>query len=164
MAEENAKSGGRERLANVGATKSFRRDNSERKWLIVDAAGQSVGRLATQVAMLLRGKHKPTFTPHDDVGDFVVVINAAKAEFRGNEKAKKKVYFKYTGYLGHAKFRSGEEMLQRKPEKVIELAVWGMMPRGALANAQRKKLKIYAGSEHPHKAQQPELVKIGDAA
>ncbi|MEL7372424.1 MAG: 50S ribosomal protein L13 [Myxococcota bacterium] len=162
MAEENAKSKGIEPLANVGATKSFRRDNSERKWLLVDAAGQSVGRLATQVAMLLRGKHKPTFTPHDDVGDFVVVINASQAEFRGNDKAKKKVYFKHTGYMGNAKYRTGEEMMANKPEKVIELAVWGMMPRGALANAQRKKLKIYAGNEHPHKAQNPEPIKVGD--
>ena len=162
MAEDNGKSQGRAPLANVGATKSFRRDNTERKWLLVDAEGQSVGRLATRIAMLLRGKHKPTFTPHDDVGDFVVVINAAKVEFRGNDKAKKKVYFKHTGYMGNAKYRSGEDMLGRKPEKVIELAVWGMMPRGALANAQRRKLKIYAGAEHPHKAQNPELIKIED--
>ena len=165
MAEENATSEGKgmEPLANVGATKSFRRDNTERKWLLVDAEGQSVGRLATQVATLLRGKHKPTFTPHDDVGDFVVIINASKAEFRGNEKAKKKIYFKHTGYLGNAKRRTGEEMMAKKPEKVIELAVWGMMPRGALANAQRKKLKIYAGAEHPHKAQNPEPVKMDGA-
>ncbi len=172
MAEENADNGtpteasssgkGVEPLKNVGATKSFRKDNTERKWLLVDAQGQSVGRLATRIAMLLRGKHKPTFTPHDDVGDFVVVINASKVEFRGNEKARKKTYFKHTGYLGNAKYRTGEEMLEKHPEKVVELAVWGMMPRGALANAQRKKLKIYAGDEHPHKAQNPEPVKMDD--
>lgn len=149
-----------EELQNVRPTRHFTSKTQERKWLLVDAEGQSVGRLATQLAMILRGKHKPTFTPHDDVGDFVVVINAEKVELRGNMKVAKKKYYKHTGWLGHLKERSAQEMLQRSPHKVIELAVKGMLPRGALGNRQLKKLKVYAGPEHPHKAQNPEPFKI----
>jgi large subunit ribosomal protein L13 len=163
MAEEIANKGG-QKLANLRPTQHFTRHESERNWLVVDAKGQSVGRLCTQIANLLRGKHKPTFTPHDDVGDFVVVINAADVEFRGNEKAAKKVYYKYTGYTGNLKQRTGAEMLERKPEMVIKLAVKGMIPRGALGSRMLKKLKVYAGAEHPHQAQGPELFKLADSA
>lgn len=159
MAEETANKGG-QKLANVRPTQHFTRLDSERNWLLVDAKGQSVGRLCTQIANYLRGKHKPTYTQHDDAGDFVVVINAAEVEFRGNEKASKKVYYKYTGYTGNLKQRTATEMLARKPEMVIHLAVKGMIPRGALGSRMLKKLKVYAGPEHPHKAQKPEPVKL----
>ena len=143
-------------VANVRPTKHFTPLNSERKWLLVDAKGQSIGRLATQIASLLRGKHKPTFTRHDDAGDFVVVINASEAELRGNDKIEKKKYYKHTGYMGHLKQRTGREMMARNPEMAIRLAVKGMVPRGALGNRMLKKLKVYAGDVHPHKAQNPE--------
>lgn len=162
MAEENNK-GGMEPLVNVRPTKHFSRDEAERKWLLIDAEGQRVGRLASRIASFLRGKHKPTFTPHADTGDFVVVINAEKAVFHGNDKINKKRYNKHTGYLGHMKKRSAAEMFERSPHKVIELAVDGMMPRGALAHQMMKKLKIYAGPEHPHRAQNPERVELGAA-
>ena len=152
---------GMEPLVNVRPTRHFTREKSDRKWVLVDAKGQRVGRLATRIATILRGKHKPTFTPHDDVGDFVVVINAAEVVFRGNEKAAKKRYYKHTGYMGHLKTRTAEEMLARSPHKVVQLAVWGMLPRGALANRLIKKLKVYSGSNHPHRAQQPEPIELG---
>jgi large subunit ribosomal protein L13 len=143
-----------------GYTKHYTRKDADRKWILVDAKGQSVGRLATQVAMLLRGKHKPTFTRHDDVGDFVVVINAQDLELRGNEKAKKKIYYRHTNYFGHLRERTGEQMLQRNPTTVITKAVYGMIPHGALGNRIIKKLKVYAGSEHPHRAQNPQPFTI----
>lgn len=150
-----------EPLVNLRPTKHFTREKVERKWVLVDARGHRVGRLASRIATILRGKNKPTFTPHDDVGDFVVVINADKVVFQGNEKAAKKRYYKHTGYMGHLKSRTAEEMLARAPHKVIELAVWGMLPRGALANRLIKKLKVYGGSDHPHRAQRPEAIEIG---
>ena len=150
-----------EKIVNVpGATKHFTRANHERKWLIVDAEGQSVGRLSTVVASLLRGKHKPTFTRHDDVGDFVVIVNADKVEFRGNDKAAKKTYYKHTQWFGHLKERNADVMLERNPELVIKKAVYGMIPHGPLGNRIIKKLKVYAGPDHPHKAQQPEKFEI----
>ena len=152
---------GMDPLVNVRPTKHFTREKVERKWIVVDAKGQRVGRLATRIATILRGKDKPTFTPHDDVGDFVVVVNADQIVLHGNEKAAKKRYYKHTGYAGHLKTRTGEEMLALSPHKVIELAVWGMLPRGALANRLIKKLKIYAGAEHPHRAQRPESLELG---
>lgn len=162
MAEETVNKSG-QKLVNVRPTKHFTPENTERKWLLVDAQGQSVGRISTLIANLLRGKHKPTFTSHADAGDFVVVINAAGVEFRGNDKVNKKVYYKHTGYPGGVKQRTAAEMLARKPEKVIELAVAGMIPAGALGNSMMKKLKVYAGAEHPHKAQKPEPVKLPGA-
>ncbi len=167
MAEETsngAEKRGMEPLVNVRPTKHFKREDAERKWLLVDAEGQTVGRLATQIATLLRGKHKPNYTPHTDSGDFVVVVNAEKVVFRGNNKVSKKRYYKHTGYVGHLKERTGVEMLDRAPHKVIELAVKGMIPRGALANQLMKKLKVYAGPEHPHKAQKPEAYAVGTDA
>lgn len=153
MATETAKP---ERLINArGITKSFTRDTADRRWLVIDANGQTVGRLATQVAMLLRGKNKVTFTRHDDVGDFVVVINASGLVFRGNDKLNKKMYYKHTGYWGHLKRRTAREMMDMAPELVLENAVWGMMSGGALKYRAMKKLKIYSGADHPHKAQNP---------
>ena len=147
-------------IVNLRATKHFTSTDHERKWLLVDAEGQSVGRIASRIAMILRGKHKPTYTTHDDVGDFVVVINADKVELRGNDKVNKKMYFKWTGWRGNMKKRNAATMLQLAPHKVIELAVAGMLPRGSLGSRQLKKLKIYRGPEHPHKAQKPEPFKI----
>lgn len=160
MAEETANKGG-QKLANVRSTKHFTRQDAERNWVLVDAKGKSVGRLCTQIANILRGKHKPTFTRHDDVGDFVVVINASEVEFRGNEKAGKKRYYKYTGYTGNLKQRTGTEMLERNPEMVISLAVKGMIPRGAQRSRALKKLKVYGGPDHPHKAQNPQPIELG---
>jgi large subunit ribosomal protein L13 len=159
---ENTKPSGSNPIVNLRPTKHFTSETAERKWLLVDAQGRSVGRLATTIATLLRGKHKPTFTPHDDVGDFVVVVNAEKVRFQGNDKVNKKTYFKWTGFRGNMKRRSAAQMLDLAPATVLELAVAGMIPRGALGHQLMKKLKIYAGSEHPHKAQRPETVKLPD--
>lgn len=160
MTEADGKQG-LDKLVNFRPTRHFTRKDQDRKWLVVDAKGQALGRLSSQVAALLRGKHKPTFTMHDDVGDFVVVINAKEVELRGNDKVHKKLYrYKHQGYRGNVKTRTGAEVLERSPEKIIEIAVKGMIPRGALGNRMMKKLKIYAGTEHPHKAQRPEAVKL----
>ena len=127
----------------------------ERKWYIVDAAGKRVGRLATEIATILRGKHKPEFTPHVDTGDFVIVINAEKVVFTGN-KLEKKFYYRHSGYPGGLKAVKAADMLQRHPERVMEKAVRGMLPHNRLGDDQYRKLKVYAGSEHPHAAQKPE--------
>jgi len=126
----------------------------ERNWLLVDAAGQTLGRLATQIADALRGKRKPIYTPHIDTGDFVVVINAEKIAVTGN-KLEAKRYYRHSGYPGALRSRTLQEMLDRRPEEVLRLAVKGMLPRNRLARKQLTKLKIYAGPEHPHAAQQP---------
>jgi large subunit ribosomal protein L13 len=126
----------------------------ERNWLLVDAEGQTLGRLATQIANALRGKRKPEYTPHVDTGDFVVVVNAEKIVVTGNKRADKR-YYRHSGYPGGLRSRSFEEMQQRRPEEIIRLAVKGMLPRNRLARKQLTKLKIYAGPEHPHAAQQP---------
>jgi large subunit ribosomal protein L13 len=147
-------------VVNVRPTRHFNSRNHERKWVLVDAAGKSVGRLATQIAMILRGKHKPAYTTFDDVGDFVVVVNAEKIEFRGNDKMNKKMYYKWTGWRGNLKRRTGADMMRRAPHFLIRHAVAGMLPRGSLGSRQLEKLKIYAGPEHPHKAQRPEKLEI----
>jgi large subunit ribosomal protein L13 len=134
-------------------------NDRERNWLVVDAADKTLGRLATQVADLLRGKRKPTYTPHVDTGDFVIVINAEKIHVTGNKRADKR-YYRHSGYPGGLKSRTLEEMLARRPEEVIRKAVKGMMPRNRLARKQLTKLKVYAGPEHPHAAQQPETLEI----
>lgn len=134
--------------------------NIERNWLIVDAKDQRLGRLATRIADALRGKTKPQYTPHIDTGDFVVVINAADITVTGR-KMENKMYYRHTGYPGGLKQRSLSEMLDKKPEEVIRLAVKGMLPKNRLGRAQLKKLKIYAGAEHPHEAQKPQEMKIG---
>lgn len=133
--------------------------NIERKWYVVDAAGQTVGRLAAEVAKILRGKHKPTFTPHVDTGDYVIVINADKVVFTG-KKLTKKMYFRYSGYTGGAKFTLAGDMMDKMPERVIELAVKGMLPKNRLGAQMYRKLNVYAGAEHPHAAQQPEELKL----
>lgn len=129
-------------------------------WYVVDADGMVLGRLATEVARVIRGKHKPTFTPHMDGGDHVIVINASKVRVTGR-KAEQKQYFRHTGYMGHERFTSFETMLEKHPERVIEKAVNGMLPKTALARTHmRTKLRVYPGAEHPHKAQQPKALTI----
>jgi large subunit ribosomal protein L13 len=131
----------------------------ERAWWIVDAEGHRLGRLATRLAHVLRGKHKPSFTPHLDVGDHIVVINADKVVLSG-KKADQKTYFRHSGYMGGEKHIPFKRMLERHPERVIELAVRGMLPKNTLGRHMRRKLKVYAGSEHPHQGQKPEPLKI----
>ncbi|MEO8200772.1 MAG: 50S ribosomal protein L13 [Gemmatimonadota bacterium] len=126
-------------------------------WHVVDAEGVPLGRLASQVAQLIRGKHKPTFTPHMDGGDFVVVINASKVKLTGR-KMEQKRYFSHSGYMGHESFTPVKNLLDKHPDRVIRKAVFGMLPKNSLAKQHmRGKLKVYAGAEHPHQAQQPEL-------
>jgi large subunit ribosomal protein L13 len=133
----------------------------ERNWLLVDATGQTLGRLATQIADALRGKRKPAYTPHIDTGDFVVVVNAEKISVSG-DKLRAKRYYRHSGYPGGLRSRTLEQMLDRRPEEVLRLAVKGMLPRNRLARKQLTKLKIYAGPEHPHAAQQPQPMEIQD--
>lgn len=132
----------------------------QRRWLIVDAEGQVLGRLASKVAQLLRGKHKPMYTPHLDVGDFVVVINADKIRVTGN-KAENKAYFRHSGYMGGERFIPFRTMIEQHPDRVIDLGVKGMLPKNNLGRLMRRKLKVYAGPEHPHVAQQPQPIEIG---
>jgi len=131
----------------------------ERKWYIVDAEGQTLGRVASEVAALLRGKMKPEFTPHVDTGDFVIVINAAKVKLSGN-KLKNKIYYTHSLYPGGLKKTTAGEMLAKKPERMFEIAVKGMLPKNSLGRKMFTKLKVYAGPEHPHAAQQPEVWQI----
>ena len=131
----------------------------ERNWLVVDAAGQTLGRLSTQIADALRGKRKPAYTPHVDTGDFVVVINAEKIAVTG-KKLQEKRYYRHSGYPGGIKSRTLAEQLERRPEEVIRHAVKGMLPRTRLGRKQLTKLKVYAGPEHPHQAQQPQPMEI----
>lgn len=126
----------------------------ERKWYIIDAEGQTLGRIASEVASILRGKHKPQFTPHVDTGDFVIVINADKVRLSGNKLQDKK-YYRHSMHPGGLKVTSAGEMLKNKPERMFELAVYGMLPKTRLGESMKTKLKVYAGSEHPHAAQQP---------
>ena len=133
--------------------------NVERKWYVVDAEGQTVGRLAAEVAKVLRGKHKPTFTPHVDTGDFVIVINAEKAVFTG-KKLTDKLYFRHSGYNGGTTFTPAGQMMEKFTNRVIEHAVRGMLPKNRLGEQMYRKLNVYAGSEHPHAAQQPEELKL----
>ena len=131
----------------------------ERNWLVVDATGQTLGRLATQIADTLRGKRKPQYTPHVDVGDFVIVVNAEKISVTGNKRADKR-YYRHSGYPGGLRSRTLQEMLDRRPEEVIRKAVRGMLPRTRLGRKQLTKLKVYAGPDHPHAAQQPEPMEV----
>lgn len=140
-------------------TYSARAEDVRRQWHLIDAQGKTLGRLATEVARRLRGKHKPEFTPHVDTGDYVVVINADRIHVTGR-KMSDKVYHHHTGYVGHLRSITLEKQLEKRPEKVIELAVKGMMPRGPLGRAMFRKLKVYAGPEHPHTAQQPQLLEL----
>ena len=131
----------------------------ERKWYVVDAAGRPLGRLASQVAHRLRGKHKAIFTPHVDTGDFIIVVNAEKVGLTGN-KREKKVYYRHTGYPGGIRSTTFEKMIAEKPTRVIEKAVKGMLPRGPLGRAMYRKLRVYAGPGHQHAAQQPETLVL----
>lgn len=132
-----------------------------RKWWIVDADGQRLGRLATRIATILRGKHRPIYTPHLDTGDFVVVVNAEKIALTG-DKLEKKRYFKPSPYPGGSKFIPMKRVMARKPEWVVRKAIWGMLPHNRLGRKLIKKLKVYAGSEHPHSAQQPDELNLTD--
>lgn len=131
----------------------------ERNWHLVDAEGKTLGRLASEVASLIRGKHKPQFTPHVDTGDFVIVINAEKIEMTGN-KLRDKVYYRHTGYPGGIKSVTAGELRREKPVQLIENAVHGMLPKNRLGSRMKLRLKAYAGSEHPHAAQQPEVYEL----
>ena len=126
----------------------------ERTWWVVDAEGKTLGRMATEIARVLRGKHKPMYTPHLDTGDHVVVINAEKVALTG-KKAEQKTYFRHSGYMGHEQHIPFKRMIAKHPERVIELAVKGMLPKNSLGRVMRKKLKVYAGAEHPHQGQKP---------
>ena len=131
----------------------------KRDWFVVDAEGKTLGRLATEIALRLRGKHKAEYTPHVDTGDYIVVINAEKITVTGN-KAKGKIYYHHTGFIGGIKSISFEDLIVRAPERVIEKAVKGMLPKGPLGRAMYRKLKVYAGTEHQHSAQQPQVLDI----
>ena len=134
-------------------------ENRQRDWIVIDAEGKTLGRLATQIADALRGKRKPTYTPHCDVGDFVVVINAEKIAVTG-KKLREKRYWRHSGYPGGIRSRSLQEMLDRQPDEVIRKAVRGMVPHNRLGRQQMLKLKVYAGPDHPHAAQQPKPMEV----
>jgi len=133
-----------------------KKGNIEQKWHLVDANGKTLGRLATRVAMLLRGKHKPIFTPHVDTGDFVVVVNAEKVSLTG-KKWKDKLFIHHSGYPGGLKSISAQRILEKKPERLVTMAVQGMLPKNKLGRRMLRKLKVYSGGAHPHQAQQPEV-------
>lgn len=134
----------------------------DRKWYVIDAEDKVLGRLAGEIATILRGKHKPQFTPHMDTGDFVIVVNAEKVKLTG-KKREQKTYYWHTGYTGGIRSRTAEELLARNPEEVIRKAVWGMLPKNKLSRQQLTKLKIYAGPDHPHAAQMPEPLEVQEA-
>lgn len=143
-------------------TYSPKRDEIDRSWVVVDAAGVPLGRLASTVARLLTGKHKPTYAPHMDVGDFVIVINAEQTVLTGR-KEDQKTYYRHSGYPGGIKGETARNLRARRPEKMIERAVWGMLPKNRLGRRQLRKLKVYAGAEHPHGAQKPESFDLAAA-
>ena len=133
--------------------------NIERKWYVVDAEGKTLGRLATEVAAILRGKHKPTFTPHVDTGDHVIILNASKIQLTGN-KLHDKIYYRHSMHPGGLKSRTALEMRTNYSERMLELAIKGMLPKNSLGRQMFRKLHVYAGSEHPHQAQQPEVYEL----
>ncbi len=144
-------------------TFSLRKEDVTHLWYVVDASGQPLGRLASRVAQVLRGKHKPTFTPHLNGGDGVIVINAEQVKLTGR-KLEQKRYFRHTGYMGHERFTPVKKVLARRPERVIEQAVWGMLPKTTLSRQHVKQmLKVYAGPTHPHAAQQPQPLPLVEA-
>jgi large subunit ribosomal protein L13 len=145
-------------------TYTAKRADIHHDWHVVDATDVPLGRLATSVAQLIRGKHKPTFTPHMDGGDFVVVINASRVKLTGR-KATQKTYFRHTGYMGHDRHTVARDLLDKHPDRVIEKAVFGMLPKNSLSRQKlRTKLKVYGGAEHPHEAQQPKRFTIAGNA
>ncbi|AGA56555.1 MAG: 50S ribosomal protein L13 [Thermobacillus sp.] len=131
----------------------------ERKWYVIDAAGQTLGRLASEAAALIRGKHKPQFTPHVDTGDFVIIVNADKVHLTG-KKLQKKKYYRHSGYPGGLKVTTAGDMLKNNPARMVELAVHGMLPKNRLGERLKLKLKVYAGPEHPHQAQNPQVYEL----
>ncbi|WP_221569222.1 50S ribosomal protein L13 [Alkalihalobacillus sp. TS-13] len=131
----------------------------DRKWYVVDAAGKTLGRLSSEVASVLRGKHKPTYTPHVDTGDHVIILNASKIELTG-KKMSDKLYHRHTGHPGGLRTRTAQEMRDTRPEKMLELAIKGMLPKNSLGRKMAKKLHVYAGNEHPHQAQNPENYEL----
>lgn len=141
----------------MNRTYSPKKGEIERSWYVVDASGMPMGRVCTEVARLLTGKHKPQYAPHVDTGDFVIVINAEKTVLTGR-KEDQKIYYRHSTHPGGLKAESVARLRQRRPAKMIERAVWGMLPKNKLGRHQLKKLKVYAGAEHPHQAQQPEAV------
>ncbi len=140
-------------------TFTAKNETVQRDWYVVDATGKTLGRLSTELARRLRGKHKPVFTPHVDTGDYLIVINAEKIHVTGNKLADKK-YHRFTGHIGNLKTETLGQALDRHPERVIETAVKGMLPKNPLGRAMYRKLKVYKGSEHPHAAQQPQVLDI----
>jgi large subunit ribosomal protein L13 len=140
-------------------TFTLRKEDVERKWYVVDADGQILGRLASKIASVLRGKHKETFTPHIDMGDHIVVVNADKIRVTGR-KVEQKTYYHHTGHPGGLQTEKYEKLIQEHPDRIIRRAVWGMLPHNRLGRKLIKKLKIYASPEHPHQAQQPEVMTI----
>lgn len=140
-------------------TVSIRAQDVEHSWLVVDAEDKILGRLATEIARRLRGKHKPEYTPHVDTGDFIIVVNAEKVRVTGN-KTSDKIYYRHSGYPGGIKAISFEHLRDSHPERIIERAVKGMLPRNPLGRAMFRKLKVYAGPEHPHSAQQPQTLEL----
>lgn len=138
---------------------SAKKEEVERKWHIIDAEGEVLGRMSTKIASVLRGKHKASYTPHVDTGDYIIVINAEKVRFTGN-KLNQKIYQRYSGYPGGQKSRTAKELLAKKPIAVVETAVRGMLPKNRLGRAMFKKLFVYEGAEHPHEAQKPEKLEI----
>jgi len=143
------------------AQKSFmaNKENVVREWLLVDAAGMPIGRLASQVATILRGKHKPTFTPHCDTGDFVIVVNTDKVVLTGN-KMEDKYYFSHSGYVGGDKHVQAKKMIKEKSDRAVERAIKGMLPKNSLGRDMFRKVKVYKGAEHPHEAQQPRMIEL----
>lgn len=139
-------------------TQFAKKGDIERKWYVVDAKDAVLGRLAVKIATCIRGKNKPVFTPNVDTGDFIIVVNADKVRLTG-KKVTDKVYYHHSGYIGGIKSRTVKEMFEKNPEKIIEKAVWGMLPKNRLGRTMIKKLKVYRGPEHPHKAQTPEILQ-----
>jgi large subunit ribosomal protein L13 len=148
-------------MATATAMRTYQATSQDRErvWYVVDAENKTLGRLASQIADVLRGKRKPTYTPHVDVGDFVIVVNAGKVTVTGDKREKKR-YWRHSGYPGGIRFQTLGTLLEKRPEEVIRRAVKGMLPRNRLARQQLRKLKIYAGPDHPHQAQKPEVLEI----
>ncbi len=140
-------------------TEFAKKETIQRKWYVVDATGQVLGRLAVEIARRLRGKHKPIYSPQIDTGDYIIVVNAEKVRLTG-KKMENKVYYRHTGYPGGLKSMTAKELLQRRPERMLEMAVKGMLPKNKLGRRMYRKLKVYAQPEHPHDAQQPEVLTL----
>ncbi len=143
----------------TASTPSTRPQDVQHDWYVVDAENKTLGRLATEVARRLRGKHKPEYTPHVDTGDYIVIVNAEKVAVTGNKLADK-MYYRHTGYIGNLKSTNLQDLLDKHPERVIEIAVKGMLPKNTLGRAMYRKLKVYAGADHPHSAQQPMALEL----